>query len=64
MKFDENIAYIVSENLKHCIGLLDTQGTKAKPKVKKQLKRLLDTYFDEEDEEENNGLQPNNNVVK
>lgn len=54
MKFDENIAYIVSENLKHCIGLLDTQGTKAKSKVKKQLKRLLDTYFADDEEEENN----------
>lgn len=64
MTFDENIAYIVKANLEHCVGLLETQGTKAKPKVKKQLKRLLDTYFDEEDEEENNSLQPNNNVVK
>lgn len=55
MKFDENIAYIVKANLEHCVGLLETQGTKAKPKVKKQLKRLLDTYFDEEDEVEEDG---------
>lgn len=54
MKFDKNVVYIVKGNLEHCIGLLDKDGINAKAKVKKQLKRLLDTYFDEEDEEENN----------
>lgn len=58
MNFDENIAYIVKANLEHCVGLLEIDGVNAKAKVKKQLKRLLDTYFDEEEsQEENNSLQ-------
>ena len=54
MTFDENIAYIVKANLEHCIGLLEIDGVNAKAKVKKQLKRLLDTYFGDDEEENNN----------
>lgn len=54
MKFDENIAYIVKTNLEHCVGLLEIDGVNAKAKVKKQLKRLLDTYFEEEETQEEN----------
>lgn len=65
MKFDKNVVYIVKGNLEHCIGLLEKDGINAKAKVKRQLKRLLDTYFSEEEsQEENNGLQTNNNVVE
>ncbi len=65
MKFDKNIVYIVKGNLEHCIGLLEKDGINAKAKVKRQLKRLLDTYFSEEEsQEENNGLQTKNNVVE
>lgn len=65
MKFDKNIVYIVKGNLEHCIGLLEKDGINAKAKVKRQLKRLLDTYFaEEESQEENNCLQTKNNVVE
>lgn len=65
MKFDKNVVYIVKGNLEHCIGLLEKDGINAKAKVKRQLKRLLDTYFaEEESQEENNGLQTKNNVVE
>lgn len=66
MKFDKNVVYIVKGNLEHCIGLLEKDGINAKAKVKRQLKRLLDTYFEEDEEPkwENYSLQPNNNVVK
>ena len=65
MKLDNITIPIVQANLKHCIGILDKDGVKAKAKVKRQLKRLLDTYFSEEEsQEENNGLQTNNNVVE
>jgi len=57
MTFDENIAYIVKANLEHCVGLLETEGAKSKAKVKKQLKRLLDTYFDDEEESQENNNQ-------
>lgn len=65
IKFDETVVYILKGNLEHCIGLLDKDGINAKAKVKKQLKRLLDTYFaEEESQEENNSLQTKNNVVE
>lgn len=35
--------------LRHCIGVLDVDGINAKAKVKKQLQRLLDTYFEKEE---------------
>ena len=59
MKLDNITIPILQANLRHCIGLLDKDGINSKAKVKKELKRLLDTYFDEEDEsqEENNSLQ-------
>lgn len=51
--------------LRHCIGVLDVDGINSKAKVKNQLNRLLDTYFaEEESQEENNGLQTKNNVVE
>ena len=49
IKFDENVAYIVSANLENCVELLSKDGINAKAKVKKQLQRLLDTYFEEEE---------------
>ena len=57
MKFDKNVVYIVKGNLEHCIGLLEKDGINAKAKVKKQLKRLLDTYFAEEESQEENNNQ-------
>lgn len=57
MKFDKNVVYILKGNLEHCIGLLDKDGINAKAKVKKQLKRLLDTYFAEEESQEENNKQ-------
>ncbi len=53
MKLDNITIPIVQANLKHCIGILDKDGVKAKAKVKKELKRLLDTYFEDDDEEVN-----------
>lgn len=65
MKFDKNVVYILKGNLEHCIGLLEKDGINAKAKVKRQLKRLLDTYFQEEEsQDENNSLQTKNNVVE
>lgn len=49
IKFDENVAYIVGANLENCVELLAKDGINAKAKVKKQLQRLLDTYFEEEE---------------
>lgn len=40
-------------NLSHCIGLLEIDGTNTKAKVKKELKRILDVYFNDENEEKN-----------
>lgn len=57
MKFDKNVVYIVKGNLEHCIGLLEKDGINAKAKVKRQLKRLLDTYFAEEESQEENNKQ-------
>ena len=57
MKFDKNVVYIVKGNLEHCIGLLEKDGINAKAKVKRQLKRLLDTYFAEEESQEENNNQ-------
>lgn len=56
IKFDETVVCILKGNLEHCIGLLEKDGINSKAKVKKQLKRLLDTYFEDEEEveEENN----------
>ena len=53
MKLDNITIPIVQANLNHCIGVLDKDGAKAKAKVKKELKRLLDTYFEDDDEEVN-----------
>lgn len=50
IKFDETVVSILKGNLEHCIGLLEKDGINAKAKVKRQLKRLLDTYFVEEEE--------------
>ena len=57
MKFDKNVVYILKGNLEHCIGLLEKDGINAKAKVKRQLKRLLDTYFAEEESQEENNKQ-------
>ena len=40
-------------NLSHYIGLLEIDGTNTKAKVKKELKRILDVYFKEENENKN-----------
>jgi len=40
-------------NLSHCIGLLEIDGTNTKAKVKKELKRILEVYFEEEKENKN-----------
>lgn len=55
MTFDKNIAYIVKANLEHCVGLLEIDGVNSKAKVKKELKRLLDTYFEDEEEAKPDG---------
>lgn len=52
MKLDNITIPIVQANLTHCIGVLDKDGVKAKAKVKKELKRLLDTYFEDDENEE------------
>ena len=57
IKFDETVVYILKGNLEHCIGLLEKDGINAKAKVKRQLKRLLDTYFTEEESQEENKNQ-------
>ena len=41
-------------NLSHCIGLLEIDGTNTKAKVKKELKRILEVYFEEKKETEKN----------
>ena len=40
--------------LRHCLGILDIDGTNTKAKVKKELKRILEVYFEEEKETEKN----------
>lgn len=57
MKFDKNVVYILKGNLEHCIGLLEKDGINAKSKVKRQLKRLLDTYFAEDESQDENNKQ-------
>lgn len=57
MNFDKNVVYILKGNLEHCIGLLEKDGINAKAKVKRQLKRLLDTYFAEEESQDENKNQ-------
>ena len=52
MKLDNITIPIVEANLRHCIGLLDKDGINSKAKVKKELKRLLDTYFEDDENEE------------
>ncbi len=56
---DDREKLSLKANLSHCIGLLEIDGANTKAKVKKELKRILDIYFDEEKEsqEENNSLQ-------
>lgn len=57
MKLDKYCVPIVAANLSHCIGLLDKDGINAKAKVKKELKRLLDTYFEDDEEVEENEVR-------
>ena len=45
------------DGIKKSIGLLEKDGINAKAKVKRQLKRLLDTYFAEEESQEENKNQ-------
>lgn len=57
MKLDKYCVPIVQANLSHCIGLLEKDGINSKAKVKKELKRILDTYFDENEEVEGNEVR-------
>ena len=45
------------DGIKKSIGLLEKDGINAKAKVKRQLKRLLDTYFAEEESQDENKNQ-------
>ena len=54
IKFDDNGAYIVKANLERCVGFLDEDGVNSKAKVKKELQRLIDTYFEDDETQENN----------
>lgn len=53
VKMDEKEKLSLKANLSHCIGLLEIDGTNTKAKVKKELKRILDVYFKEENENKN-----------
>lgn len=56
---DDREKLSLKANLSHCIGLLEIDGTNTKSKVKKELKRILEVYFQEEKEKqflESNGI--------
>ena len=50
---DDKEKLSLKANLSHCIGLLEIDGTNTKAKVKKELKRILDVYFKDDEEKKN-----------
>lgn len=50
---DDKEKLSLKANLCHCIGLLEIDGTNTKAKVKKELKRILDVYFKDDEEKKN-----------
>lgn len=50
---DDREKLSLKANLSHCIGLLEIDGINTKSKVKKELKRILEVYFEEEKEKQN-----------
>lgn len=50
---DDREKLSLKANLSHCIGLLEIDGTNTKSKVKKELKRILEVYFKDDEEKKN-----------